>query len=212
MRPFLRLLGTLLLLSLPAVAAWVYGSRETLLCQWHCYRVGAAGTPAEAQGELAWFEKGPPNPSRLRALTARWATGNQRFDFHLARHVTGPQSSPALREAFSYELSWREDVLARWAHYWCWQARLAPDQEVASIVEYLTTLATADPAKTITWREVLDLQAIFELTGRREPAKRLSPDNWRTRFEAWRTGRPEPPPLVRPERPFPDWHGPLPAE
>ena len=54
------------------------------------------------------------------------------------------------------------------------------------------------------WREVLDLQAVFHLTGRSELARGLSPGNWRDRYRRWRLDRPAPLPHVpRASEPMP---------
>ena len=77
------------------------------------------------------------------------------------------------------------------------------DQQTASVVAYLD-LAAADPSRTITWREVLDVQALFKLTGRGELASELSPSNWRDRYRQWQRRRPaELPHAPRPKEPFP---------
>src|SRR3989337_2211904 len=114
-----------------------------------------------------------------------------------------------MRKAFSLEFGWREECLPRWAHYWSWHTPQEPDREIASMVAYLDVLQTAAPSKTITWREVLDLQAIFLLTGEPRLAKRLDPENWRDRYRRWRESHRENlPHVARPGEPFPDWEGP----
>lgn len=211
MRLWFRLTVTAVALAGAVAAAWAYMNRHALTRQWMCYRVGAAESFEEAQRSLRWFEQGPDRPLRLRELVGRWGTGTQRFDFYLARHVGSPESSEALRERFSLEFGWREELLERWAHYWAWQSREEPDEQIASILEYLDTLASVEPPKSITWREVLDLQAIFQLTGNAEPAERLKPANWHQRFAQWNAHRPAGlPHVARPETPLPGWEGPIP--
>ena len=62
---------------------------------------------------------------------------------------------------------------------------------------------SAGTSKPLTWREVLDLQAAFELLGCREPAVGLAPENWHVRYRNWRHVRgAEPPHVERPEEPF----------
>ena len=211
MRVWLRLLITLLALLGIVAGTWSYLKREQLAWQWASYRVGAAETFEEAQARIARFESGPDHKAKLRELVGKWGTGNQRFDLHLARHVRDRDSSEALRKTFSLGFGWHEDRLPRWAHYWSWQSEQEPDREIASIVAYLDLLLTAGPSKTITWREVLDLQALFCLTGEPGLSKRLDPENWRDRYQKWRKNlRGELPHVVRPGEPFPDWRGPLP--
>ena len=215
MRPWLRILITAVVLAAAAVGAWVYVNHRRLANQWEgqlgSYRVGRAETLQEAVAQIAALEQGPDRRKRLRELTGKWGTGNQRFDFYLAEHVRSGQSSELLRQTFSLEFAWREPLLGRWARYWCWQSATGPDERRASIVEYLDVLVGADPPGEITWREVLDLQAVFQLSGQPGLAVRLKPENWRARYRAWQKTRPAPLPRIgRPETPFADWEGPPP--
>jgi hypothetical protein len=206
-----RLLITFAAIAVAIVSGVAYVQRETLRVQWHSYQVGAAETYEAARAQLAWFHQGPEAVSRSRELVGRWGTGNPRFDLFLARYVRDAESGEALREAFSLELAWREGLLARWARYWSWRAPLEPDQQIASAVDYFRLLDRTQPPRAITWRDVLDLQAVFELTGQNRLALRLSPENWRERFERWQAARPAQLPHVpRPESPFADWEGPVP--
>ncbi|NQT16462.1 MAG: hypothetical protein HQ582_27130 [Planctomycetes bacterium] len=205
MRLWLRLLIILLVLAAVGVGTWYYLNRGELTSQWASHRVGAAPTFEEAQVEIAWFESGSDHKAKLRELVGKWGTGNQQFDLYLARHVSSPDSTEALRRLFSLGFGWHEERLPRWAHYWSWQTPEEPDREIASILGYLDLLHTADASKTITWREVLDLQAIFCLGGEPRLAKRLSPENWRGRYGDWRKrcgGRF--PHVARPSGPFSD--------
>jgi len=205
MRLWLRLLITLVLLAAVGVGAWFFLHRRDLTNQLASHRVGAARTFEEAQVEIAWFESGPDHKTRLRELVDGWGTGNQQFDLYLARHVGSPDSSEALRKTFSLGFGWHEERLPRWAHYWTWRTPEEPDREIASILGYLDLLHAADASKTITWREVLDLQAIFYLGGEPQLAKRLNPENWRPRYGDWRErSAGQFPHVVRPGLPFPD--------
>ena len=113
-----------------------------------------------------------------------------------------PASSVALREAFSRQLSRRPELLPRWARHWSHRAAQEPDQQIAAILTYLETLASSESPKTITWREVIGLQAVFELSGRGELAEGLSPANWLDRFRHWQEVRPvELPHVPRPDQP-----------
>lgn len=206
-----RLIVTVLVIAALIAAVAVRAHRETLRRQWFSYRAGAAGSYAEAEAQMAWFEQAPDAEDRIRELVGYWGAGNPRFDFYLARYVREAQSTEALRHAFSLELAWRDGLLARWARYWCWRSPMEPDEQVASAVDYFTMLADVHPPRPITWREVLDLQAVFQLTGQPRLALRLTPDNWRERFARWQAARPAAPPrLARPTAPFADWEGPLP--
>lgn len=205
MRPWLRILVMLVLLTGIGLGAWCYRNRNRLACQWASYRVGAARSFHGARAEIAWFETGPDRQTRLRHLVGKWGTGNRRFDLYLARYVTGRDSSELLRKTFSLELGWREELLPRWAHYWRWQAPREPDQEIASILDYLHVLISADPPKPVTWREVLQLQAIFQLSGQPELAKRLSPVNWPDRYRRWlQRSQGRLPHVPRPAKPLPE--------
>jgi len=194
------------------VAVWVYANREALGRQWMAYRVGTAADFAEARRAIEWFEAGPDRDARLRELVAKWGGGNVQFDFYLARYVGSAESSEALRKSFSLGLAWQEGLLPRWAHYWCWRAVQEPDRQIEEILSYLEMLdAAKEPLPQITWREILDLQAIFYLSGQPKWAERLAPANWRARYRQWRESRPAGPLDVRkPAKPLPDWEGPIP--
>ena len=205
MRLWLRLLIPLVILAAVGLGTWCFLRRDDLAVQWASHRVGAAATFEDAQAEIAWFDSGPDHEARLRELVSRWGTGNARFDLYVARHVGSPESTESLRRTFSLGFGWHEERLPRWAHYWAWQTSEEPDREIASILAYLDLLHAADPSKTITWREVLDLQAIFHLGGEPQLAKRLSPDNWRPRYADWRERSGNHfPHVARPTAPFPD--------
>ena len=183
------LVGLTLLASL-AIGAWWYVNRRELSRQWACYRVGAAESFSQAQHEIAWFETGPDRRDRLRDLTRKWGTGNRQFDLYLARHVDDLASSELLRETFSRELGRRKELLPRWARYWSHRAKLEPDRQIASTLSYLDTLVLARVTRTIPWREVLDLQAVFQLTGHGHLAADLSPENWQQQYRRWQQTRP----------------------
>ncbi|OHB69875.1 MAG: hypothetical protein A2V70_02305 [Planctomycetes bacterium RBG_13_63_9] len=206
MRCWLRILLVLTLISGVGVAAWWYSRRGVLSRQWHCYRVASAESFKDAQREIAWFESGPDRPARLTELARKWGTGNRPFDLFLAQHLRDAASSELLRETFSKELGRRDGMLSRWAHYWSYQATSEPDRQIASIRDFFDTLAATEHAQAITWREVLDLQAVFTLAGEPQHAHGLSPENWRQRYRTWQQNRPARfPHLTRPERPFADW-------
>lgn len=211
MRPWLRLLIFCLLLAGVAVGAWVCVQRRRLARQWDSFRVGQAATAEEATAKIAAVEQAADRQERLRELVRKWGTGNQRFDLYLAGYVRGGRSSDRLRQTFSLEMNRRRELLPRWTHFWCWQTD-RPGEQLASIVEYHDTLVAMDRPPPIPWREVLNLQAVFQLTDRAELARRLSPDNWVARYRAWQQTRPAKLPRpARPDRPFADWEGPPPA-
>jgi hypothetical protein len=198
-----RLLLAGLIVAAAAVGLWAYAYRRPLEQQLACYRVGSAETYELARRELAWFETGPDRDERLRRLVARWGTGNQRLDLYLARYVHDPAASEAYRQAFSLEMAWRPELIGRWAHYWSWQTE-DPADETASIRRYLNALVAAERPRAITWREVLDLQAVFHLTGQSSLALRLSPKNWPSRYRRWQHAvSSSDRQLARPTRPFP---------
>jgi hypothetical protein len=212
MRLWLRFLVASVVVAVVVSAVVGYVNRERLTGQWMAYRLGRAASFEDACRESAWFETGPDREDRLRVLVTRWGTGNVRFDYHLARYVVSPESSEALRRRFSLELAWREGLLPRWAHWWCWRAGEQPDRRVEEILSYVDLLLAAqDLSKEISWREILDLQAIFYLSGQPKWAERLTPENWRERYQAWRRSRPEGPLRVaKPAQPLPDWEGSIP--
>ncbi len=211
MRLFLRFLLLALLVLAAVAGGWIYLNWSALQRQWAVYEVGSSDSFSEAQARMLWFESPPHRAAKLRELVRKWGTGNQQFDFYLARHIQSAQSSEALRKRFSLEFGWRETLLPRWAHYWAWQTALPPEREIASIVSYLDKIVEADQQRPITWREVLELQAVFQLTGEIELARRLSPENWQKRYTRWRAKHAEAAvPVERPELPLPDWQGPTP--
>jgi hypothetical protein len=88
-------------------------------------------------------------------------------------------------------LSWRLGLLPAWGEHWR-RLKDNPEQERTSIRRYLEALRAADPPRQITWRDVLDLQALLQLDGQGELAHRLTPDNWRGRYERWLAASAEP--------------------
>ncbi len=206
-----RLLYGFLLVALIAgvlVGAWAYVNWETLAWQWATYQMGAAESFEQAREQIAWFEQGPDAPERLRVLVAKWGAGNPRFDQYLAQHAASGESSMALRRAFSRELGRRPELLPRWAHFWCWQAPIEPDRQITSILGYLDTLAFDDraaAAPSLTWRELLDLQAILALSDDVERAAHVAPGNWSEHYRVWHeTRRDAMPHVPRPASPLPD--------
>lgn len=210
----MRRFGLALLIGLCAVLAvallWVWAKRELLACQWACYRIGAAPSFEEALPQFAWFEQ-PSAPAAAQAvLVAKWGAGNQRFDFYLARYLAEARCSNSLRREFSAQLGRRPELLERWAHWWAWRAPLEPREQVASVLKYHETLLVQASTQPITWREVLDLQAVFYLTGQTARAQGLSPENWDEHYRVWREAQRVLPELNRPATPLPAWQGPLP--
>jgi hypothetical protein len=199
-----KILIVLLLLAGSGLGICWYVNRDFVELHWMIYQVGAAATYAEAKPKLAWFDAPPDRSVRLPSLLGRFGRGNGRFDLYLAQYVDDRDSSPSLRQAFSSELAARDGLLARWAAYWSWRVAEPPDAEIASILAYLEVLKAA-PSRTLTWREVLDVQAVFQWTGQAELARGLRPDNWRDRYRQWQLDRPARLPHVeRPSEPMPD--------
>ena len=203
MRPWLRVsIAGLLLLAVAAGAYW-YINRRELARQYHCYRVGAAESFEQARHEIAWFQTGTDHAARLRELTRKWGTGNRQFDLHLAQYLHHADCGQSLREAFSIELDRRKELLSRWAHYWSFRTPQEPDEEIAAILRSLDVLALQEPPPSITWREVLNLQAVFQLIGAPSHARGLSPTNWHEHYHGWQQTRPgELPRVTRPQQPF----------
>ena len=205
MRRCLQILSLILLVACVALGTQVFTHRRQLARQWACYRVAAADSFAEAQERITRFDKDPDRRERLAELVGKWGTGNRQFDLYLARHVRDAASSELLRESFSRELDRRQGLPARWAHFWCFQARLEPDEQIDSVVRYFDTLASTDPSKEITYREVLDLRALLQLTAPAERFAGLDPTNWRQHYARWQKARPKDLAHVpRPTEPFAD--------
>jgi hypothetical protein len=209
MRVRWRLLIAFAVLAAVAVGVWLHFNWQWLAGQLENLRTSRAEDFATARAEIVRIEQAADPEAQLRDLMAKWGTGNQQFDLYLAEYVRHRDSSELLRQTFSLEFAWRSTLLPRWAQYWSWQGKNEPDERIASLVEYLDVLVVREPPQPITWREVLNLQAVFELTGQRELAVRLKPDNWRERYRQWQKVRPaELPHVARPQTPFPDWQGP----
>jgi hypothetical protein len=199
----LRILILLAVLLVPAAGAGLYLQRHILARQWAVYRVGVADSYEASLPTLASLETEPDRDLKLRELVRKWGTGNAAFDRYLARYVGDPASSEALREAFSLNLSWRDGLLSRWAHYWSWRPGPEPESRARSLLAHLELLTSRACPPPLTWREVLDLQALFTLTGQPRLALRLSPENWLQRYRQWRAASPQEfPKLVRPATPF----------
>jgi len=194
----------LLALAIAVLGVAGYVGREPLRRQWTLYRIGAAASPQEAEPQLVRCQTGGDRDAMIAELVRKWGTGNRQFDLYLAGHVSGASCGERLREAFAAGLGQRDGLLERWAQYWTWHAPLSPDEQLASVVAYCDTLLTAGPHSDITWREVLDLQALFQLTGCGDLARGLSPADWRDRYRQWCRTRPAQLPHVsRPEEPLP---------
>ncbi|HWB08823.1 MAG TPA: hypothetical protein VG826_06355 [Pirellulales bacterium] len=193
------------------IGVWNYSHRVAVRSQLAVYRIGQARSFDQAKHEIASVEQQPNSEESLRELVSAWRGGNQTFDFYLADYLDDPQSSDELRRLFSLELSWHSDRLADWAHFWSWRSRLAPAEEIASIADYLGVLSAAADGRALTWREVLDFQATLALTGRADLARRLGPDNWQDRYQAWNESSPDFTRVNRPDRPLPGWQGSAPA-
>lgn len=203
MRVCRHIVLAILLLALLSLAVWCYICREPLRRQWSLYRIGAVAAPQEAEAEIIHCETDPDPDAAIGELVDKWGTGNRQFDLRLATHLDAPSCGDSLREAFSEQIGGQPELLQRWAHFWSWRSPLPLDQQTASIVTYLDGVA-ADPSRTITWREVLEVQALFELTGHGELARGLSPSDWRDRYRQWQRRRPaELPHNPRPKTPFP---------
>lgn len=225
MRHWLRLTLLGLLLACLAGGAWCALNRQRLARAWTAYRLGSAADFSQVRAILDRLEDGPDADNEIRALVAHWGTGSPRFDLYLAWYVGQQGSSERFRATFSRELSWRDELLPRWGHYWIWRAPQPPNAELAGLASYLDLLsrdtASTSPAPSIdrslpsprralTWREVLDVQALLTIGRQPQLARRLDPDNWHGRYQAWRQNSCDLSGIQRPETPFPDWQGPAP--
>jgi hypothetical protein len=185
-----RLLTVSILLGLLVLIGWISWNWPRWQNELTCYRVATAENFEAAAGHIAWFDsqpRGVPQSSharqeKLRVLVARFGTGNERLDNYLMRYAYDARASEDFREVLSREFGWRPEVIGYWAELW--KSRFGdPDRERESIERYLDLLAAADPPRKLTWREVLDAQAILALTGRAERARRLTPENWQRRWK-----------------------------
>jgi hypothetical protein len=203
-----RTLLVVALLALAAGGAWLAWRWPVLALQYRIYRIGAANSAAEAARELAWFQSQPQRDEKLRELCAAWGDGNPAFDARLAEYLERAECSDALREAFALEFARRPGLVARWAHWWHWRQGAGAAEEIQSLTDYLAALATEQPPRDITWREVLDVQAAMALTGQPQLAERLEPAGaaWVERYRRWIDAHAEwAPPNEPPPAPLPDW-------
>ncbi len=192
-----------------AAAVGIFDRRDPLTEQWELYRLIECETWSDARGRLAWFEAEPRRAQKLDLLVSRWGTGHTIFDEHLVRYACQARGADALREALAGQLSRRPELLPRWAHYWAWKSTLSPADEMESVCRYLATLIQAEPPRSITWREVLDVQAVLTLEGHPDLAAQVAAERWQEPYRRWvaaggglplRTVR-------RPELPLPEWVG-----
>jgi hypothetical protein len=179
-----RLLLIALVLVVLAAGAWLWLRRDRLAVQYACYRVASAASFEEAADELASFNQYAAHSPPLRALVARFGTGNRRLDEYLVGYAYDGRASDAFRQTLSAEFAWRRDLLPLWAEHWRGRKENV-DEEIGTIRRYLEALHAADPPREVTWRDILDIQAAMQITGHGELAIRLSPRNWRTRYERW---------------------------
>ncbi|HVX11058.1 MAG TPA: hypothetical protein VHC22_07755 [Pirellulales bacterium] len=199
------LLGAALAIGAVGLAALAWHlHRASLDSQLARFHVGRAATFEQAKREIAAIETRSDGDDSIRELTSGWRTGNPSFDRYLAMYVSDPASSEALRRAFSQEFSWRPQLLHDWAHYWSWRAKQEPSDEIASIAGYLETLSAAAAPRQLTWREVLDVQAAFTLTGHADLARRLATDQWADRYQTWKKDGPDFSGVGRPKNPLPE--------
>jgi hypothetical protein len=167
-----------------ASAAYLYLRRDELRLQWDSYQVTSSPDYATFQQRMAEFQQQAVTYAQLQALVSRWQTGNEPFDGYLARYLFDAPCNEAVREAFSRELSWRDGHVEAWGGAWQEQKGDIKEQ-VESLRRYLDTLQAAVPSRAITWRDVLDIQAMFALSDQPTLAIRLTPDNWRERYQRW---------------------------
>lgn len=166
---------------------WWYANRHAIDRRRAVLRVAQAPSLALAQPQLLWFETPPDVDEKLAALVNHWGTGDARFDDLLVQHLGDPACGDALRKRFAEELAWRPAARPLWAQAWRQRTRQPPDQEIAAILDFLEALAAADAPPRLSWRQVLDVQAVFELEGRGELAAWLTPENCLPRYRAWKT-------------------------
>ncbi len=198
-----RLLYACALIAAVAAGVGAWHEREHLARQYQCYRVGAAATYPQAQALMLRFD----TPQAVRSLVDKWGRGNPKFDVYLVRFAHEPSCPDAVRAALSRQVASSEPLAKRWAHLWRFRCEDPPQREYRQLAEYLTALLNSDEALPVTWRDVLDLQALFSDTGHWMLARGLTPQNWRQRFVEWQRlvgGQPALWTLNRPGRPLPD--------
>jgi hypothetical protein len=199
------------MLAAVAVGIGVFRWRGELAAHWASYQVASAGSYAAAARRIKQFEAAPDRAAKIQALVDAWGRGDPRYDYYLARYVRSPQCGDELRQAFSLEFSWRPELLSRWGHFWSWHSAADPADEQAHLRGYFDALASVEPPRRITWRDVLDLQALCDRTGQGELAERMKPDDWIDAYRRWIDKEPQwTAHRQRPEAPFHDWQGAIP--
>lgn len=189
MRLLLRIGLVALLIVAAGVGGWLYANRDAIERRRAVLRVADAPNFAQAQVELRWFELAPEVDEKRAELVGYWGTGQATFDTYLAQHLRDPDCGEALRKRFSEELAWRPELRPLWATVWRERTKQPPHEEAASVLEFLDTLAKAETPPRLTWRQVLDVQAVFELRGRGDLAVRLTPENCLDRFRQFKSLR-----------------------
>ncbi|MGE0605710.1 MAG: hypothetical protein AB7O62_01195 [Pirellulales bacterium] len=198
----------ILLLVVGAVAGgWAWSRRDILAWQYACHQIGQAKTLEDAVAQISALDTEPDRTAKLHELVGGWGRGSQTFDAYLAQYLMRSECSEELRHEFSGEIGWRPELLPRWGHFWNWRHGQHAQSEFDSVRSFLETLRMAETKRSIGWREVLNLQAMFVLTGKPDLARHLTPKNWSDRFRRWQEAETEWTELPSAEQPFPDWKG-----
>jgi hypothetical protein len=203
---------TIVAVAALAVGIGLYVWRDKLAAQWASYQVASAGSYRAAARRIGQFEAAPDRDKKIHALVDAWGRGDPRYDYYLARYIRSPDCGDGLRQAFSLEISSRPGLIQRWGHFWSWHSSAGPAADHSHLRGYFDALASVEPPRRLTWRDVLDLQALCARTGQGEVARRMKPDDWVAAYRrwieaeaAWTTD------AERPQAPFPDWEGAPPA-
>jgi hypothetical protein len=203
---------TIVVAAALAVGIGLYAWRGELAAQVASYQVASAASYRAAARRIGQFEAAPDRAEKIHALVDAWGRGDPRYDYYLARYIRSPDCGDELREAFSLEISWRPGLLSRWGHFWSWQSSADPAADRKHLRGYFDALSSVEPARRLTWRDVLDLQALCDRTGQGEVARRMKPDDWVAAYRRWIDAEPTwTPDLDRPAEPFPDWAGAVPS-
>jgi hypothetical protein len=208
--PLRRLFGLAVATALVVLIGLAWQERLLLWNQYRSYRVGAAASYRQAQGLIDRMH----DDAAMPVLVSKWGTGNARFDVYLARYLNETHCPDTLREEFAQHIGRSPELASRWAHLWRFRALDSPAGEYRQLANYLRILCESDERLPITWRDVLDAQALFIDSDQRVLARGLDPAHLKARFRQWQAAVGSQPGfwlVSRPGRPFADWPDGLPV-
>lgn len=192
------------------VGVWMsYQHWEDARWRWTAYQLAESPSYAATKSYFRQAQQA----DQLWSLVGQFGRGQPQFDFYLLHFAADPQCNDRFRKTLAFELGWRTDALQRWSHFHRWSSQQIPHEVYLELSNYLAAIAASDSERSITWRDVLDMQAMLAATGHADLAHQLTPENWLARYRTWvaRGGNNRHFWNVsRPAAPFHDWLGSVP--